>query len=107
MVKILDVETDFWRGVAENLRPGETVRESMLTNVRAWRNPNHLYHVLSATQGMKLSAANRERLRKHTGLLELDKLCRTKPGMKPEKSDMVSAHGVLQEILAGKFRTDD
>ena len=107
MVKILDVETDFWRGVAENLCPGETVRESLLTNVHAWRNPNHLYHVLSATQGMKLSAANRERLRKHTGLLELDKLCRTKRGMKPEKSDMEVAHRVLQEILAGKFRTDD
>jgi hypothetical protein len=105
VAKILDKEAEFWKGVAEDLGPGQTVREHPRTNVFAWRNPNHLYHVLQAAKGMKLSADNRERLRQHPGLKELDKTL-DRPGMKPRNSDVVGAHEILKAILAEKRKAD-
>jgi hypothetical protein len=107
VLKILDDETAYWKAVAANLKLGQTVRESPRPDPFQWRGPNRLHHVLQATRGMKLSAANQERLRNHAGLQELDKLLTTKPGMKPEKSDMVGAHEMLRDILAGKFQGDE
>ena len=103
VVKLLDDEVRQWKQVADGLKPGESVRESPRTGLYWWRGPHHFHRLLRATRSMKLSEGNRERLRTHPGLRELDQLLTTKPGMKPEKSNMANAHEVLRDILAGKI----
>lgn len=105
MISILDSETAYWKAVAAELK-GRSVRDVTGKGIYT-RVPNHLYHLLAQVRRMKLSEANQERLKSHKGLLELDRLLREVPGMKPEKSDMVEVHKILQDILAGRFRKDE
>jgi|GEM_PF-1992308 len=104
MIGVLNEETAYWKTVAAELK-GRSVRDvtgkGLFTRV-----PSHLYHLLAQVRNMKLSEANQERLKSHKALLELDRLLREVPGMKPEKSEMVEVHKILQDILAGKFRKD-
>jgi len=53
---------------------------------------------------MKLSAADQERVRKHTGLVELDRILRDLADTKQDESDMAKARETLRDILAGKFQ---
>lgn len=106
VVKVLDREAAYWEVAASELKPGETIYDWTRSRP-AGRSPNHLYHVLQATRGMKLSAGNKERLQKHPGLRKLDDLMATNPALTPKKSDMEAAHTILRDILAGKFRPDE
>lgn len=88
VAKLLDAEAAFWAKAAK----------------ADGASANKLYHLLHATRTMKLSAENVARLRKHEGLTKLDELLATKPELKPARSDVVSAHEILRDILAGKFQ---
>ena len=106
MLKVLDREVEYWTAVAGRPRPGRAARDVTAQGASP-RSPNRLYHVLYHARAMKLSPANRERLTKHPGLIELDRLVTTPPGLMPESSDMKSAHGILRDILAGKLQERD
>ena len=107
VLKILDVESGQWTVVAAALRPGQSVQGLAGTEMAPWRSPNGLYHLLCSVRAMKISAANQKRIREHAGLVELERLLNTHPGIKPPKSDMDSVHPVLRDILAGKFQPND
>jgi hypothetical protein len=107
VLKILDVEMGQWTVVAAALQVGQTVQGLQGSEIAPWRSPNGLNHLLGSVRAMKISAANQKRIREHPGLVELDRLMTTHPGMKPPKSDMESVHPVLRDILAGKFQPND
>jgi hypothetical protein len=105
VVKVLDSEARFWKSIAAGLEPVQWVDQYLQRTGNAWRGPQRLRMILQTTQRMKLAKENRERLRDHPGLKELNKTLDT-PGMKPDKSEMVEAHKILKDILAGKFKPD-
>jgi hypothetical protein len=107
VLKLLDAEVRYWKSVAAKLEPGEKVREPEGDRYSPWRGPRRLLRVLEDVRGMKLSEADRKRIQEHAELREFDKLLTSKPEMKPENSDMVRAHALLRDILAGRFRPAD
>jgi hypothetical protein len=107
VMKVLDEEVSHWKDVAAKLKPGQMVDEPVEVKYAPWRGPSHLVHVLDAVRRMQLSDADRERVRSHAGLRELARLLASKPGMRPEHSDMVRAQQLLYEILAGRFPPAD
>jgi hypothetical protein len=102
-LRILDNEAKFWKSIAAGIEPFDWVDQYLHRTGNAWRGPHRLRMILQTTQRMKLSNENRERLRDHSGLKELDKTLDA-PGMKPDRSEMVEAHKILKDILAGKFK---
>jgi hypothetical protein len=103
MVKILDQEVQYWKAVAEEGRPEEGTDRRTPARAHVTHAPYRLHSVLQAAHGMRLSARNKERLRSHTGLQELDKVI-GKPGMKQDEATMAAAREILRAILAGKSR---
>lgn len=106
VLKVLDEQANYWKGVAAGLKRGQTV-ELPDSPLYAWRGTNGLYHLLEGVRRMRLSAESQKRVREHPGLADLDRLLTTHPGLKPHGSRMVEAHARLRDIRAGHFRPDD
>jgi len=103
VIKLLDGEIQCWRAFAREAKSELTLNDVLGGSPRP-PSPNRLHLVLEAVRAMKLSAADQERVRKHTGLVELDRILRDLADTKQDESDMAKARETLRDILAGKFR---